>query len=150
MRQQHAPSPGYNPPVSSLGLIVKHPLTVEQRDGLQYLIEEAHKKGVPKYLDPVRIGHRLLILNFVSMHTTSFTLANALVDLFSQNPDIGIVEDLREECVRVLTESGGIWTQDAVSKLYRVDSVIRESMRVSSFSILALPRRVSIPPLSIL
>jgi cytochrome P450 len=94
-------------------------------------------------MDPHRIGHRLLILNFVSMHTTSFTLTNALLDLFSEKQSVGTVEDLRGECTRVLEEAGGIWTQDAVNKLYLVDSVIRESMRISSFSILALPRRVS-------
>jgi hypothetical protein len=77
------------------------------------------------------------------MHTTSFTLTNTLLDLFSEKQNIGTVEDLRDECARVLEEAGGIWTQDAVNKLYLVDSVIRESMRISSFSILALPRRVS-------
>lgn len=77
------------------------------------------------------------------MHTTSFTLTNALQDLFSQDPNIGTIDDLRDECARVLQQSGGVWTQNAVSKLHLIDSVIRESMRVSSFSILALPRRVS-------
>ncbi|KAF1852229.1 cytochrome P450 [Cucurbitaria berberidis CBS 394.84] len=126
LQQANDPSADWDPP----------------QDGLQWLIEEAWKTGNAKYIDPSRIGHRLLILNFVSMHTTSFTLANALQDLFSEVPSIGSVEDLREECARVLKEAGGVWTKDAVSKLHLVDSTIRESMRISSFSILALPRRV--------
>lgn len=77
------------------------------------------------------------------MHTTSFTLTNTLQDLFSSDPSIGIVEDLRQECLQVFNKIGGIWTQEAVSKLRLLDSTIRESMRFSSWSVLALPRRVS-------
>lgn len=79
------------------------------------------------------------------MHTTSFTLTNTLQDLFSSNPSIGTMEDLRQECLQVFKEAGRVWTKEAVSKLHLLDSTIRESMRFSSFSVLALPRRVSIP-----
>ncbi|KAF1996337.1 cytochrome P450 [Amniculicola lignicola CBS 123094] len=115
------------------------------KDGLQWLIEESWKTGEGKYLDPWRIGHRLLILNFVSMHTTSFTVTNTLLDLFSTSPSIGTASDLREECFRVFREHNGLLTKEAVSKLHLLDSTIRESMRHSSFSILALPRRVVAP-----
>lgn len=96
----------------------------------------------PKYHDTYQIGHRILLLNFASIHSTGLAVANTLQDLFSSDPALGIVEDLREECIRVFHDSNGRWTREAVSKLVLLDSAIRESMRVSSLSILGLPRRV--------
>ena len=72
-------------------------------------------------------------------------MANTILDLFHADPADGYVKGLREECERVLKEAGGVWTRDAVSKLYRVDSCIKESMRYSDFGIVGLPRRVSLP-----
>jgi cytochrome P450 len=119
---------------------------VAPKDALQWLIEEAYKQTAPgapnHHLESHRICHRMLLLNFVSMHTTSFTVTNTLQDLFSQPPIIGTAEDLREECIRVFHAHNGVWSYEAVSQLVLLDSTIRESMRISSFSILALPRRV--------
>ena len=50
---------------------------------------------------------------------------------------------IREECDRVSASSGGAWTRETVSRLFRVDSTIKESMRVSDFGVVALHRRVS-------
>lgn len=99
-------------------------------------------KQDPKQLDAARIAHRLLMLNMVSIPTTSFTMANTILDLYSSDPSRNFVDGLREECDRVLTGANGIWSKDAVSALHRVDSTIRESMRFSTFGIVALPRRV--------
>lgn len=79
------------------------------------------------------------------MHTTSFTISNLLLNLFSSNPSHGYVEALREECRTVLDAAGGTWTRSAVQKLRLLDSAIRESMRISSFSVVGLPRTVSVP-----
>ena len=106
-------------------------------------MELCFDKQDPKQLDPARITHRLLMLNVVSIHSTSFTMANALLDLYSSDPAFGFVDGLREECERVLSKAKGVWSKDAVSELSRFDSSIRESMRVSTFGIVALPRRVS-------
>ena len=84
-----------------------------------------------------------MMLNLVSVHTTSNTLINVILDLYSSPPSSGFLDGLYEECTRVLADSDGVWTKHAVSQLYRVDSTIRESMRFSAFGIVALPRRVS-------
>jgi cytochrome P450 len=115
----------------------------EQKDGLQWLIVEGDKLGDPKHLEPHTIGHRLMLLNFVSMHSTSLTMTNVFQDLLSSEDALTTIEDLRVECSRIFAECEGVWTKAAVDKLCRVDSAIRESMRMSSFSVLALPRRVS-------
>ena len=118
---------------------------LSQEDGLQWVIDECYKTHDPKQLEPARVTHRLLILNLVSIHSTSFTTTNTILDLYSSPPSSGFVDGLREECDRALADSHGIWTKDALNKLSHVDSTIRESMRFSSFGIVALPRRVSSP-----
>lgn len=114
-----------------------------QKDGLQWIIDESYATGQPAQLDPKRVSHRLLLVNDISLHSTSFTMQNLILDLFSSDPSLGYVEALREECASVLEEAGGSWTRDAVKKLKLVESAIRESMRLSPFGSLAIQRTVS-------
>ncbi|KAL5378442.1 hypothetical protein PMIN06_010391 [Paraphaeosphaeria minitans] len=114
-------------------------------DGLQWVIDEAYKQDDPSQLSPTLIGHRFLFLNFVSMHSTSFTITNTILDLYSSPRAEEFVAGLREECERLLKESGGVWTKEAVNNMVRVDSALRESMRASNFGILALPRKIVSP-----
>jgi len=89
------------------------------------------------------LSERLLFTNDISMHTTSFTVSNLLLNIFSLDPSQGYIEALREECRTVHDEAGGIWTRKAVQNLKLLDSAVRESMRLSNFSIFGLPRTVS-------
>jgi hypothetical protein len=79
----------------------------------------------------------------VSLHSTSYTVQNLILDLASTDPDLKVIEALREECAAVLEESGGNWTFDAVKKLRLLDSTIRESIRLTPFANVGLPRTVS-------
>ncbi|MCJ1310155.1 hypothetical protein MMC25_003816 [Agyrium rufum] len=112
-------------------------------DALQWIIEECEKTEDPKQFEPALIAHRLMMLNLVSVHTTSNTIINVILDLYSSPRSSGFLEGIHEEYTRALAEAGGVWTRYAVSQLYRVDSCIRESMRYSAFGIVALPRRVN-------
>ncbi|KAI1412115.1 cytochrome P450 [Hypoxylon sp. FL1857] len=115
------------------------------QDGLQWIIDEALTKKDPSEHDPIRLSERLLFTNDVSMHSTSFTFSNLMLNLFSSDPSLGYVEALREECREVLNAAGGTWTRQAVQNLRLVDSAIRESMRISSFSVYGMPRTVYDP-----
>lgn len=105
----------------------------------------------PTQLEPSRVAHRLLMMNMVAIHSTSFTTTNTILDLYSSDPSSGFVEGLREECERVILEDNCTCANDVASQLHRIDSTIRESMRFSTFGIVGLPRRVSVcsPSLSI-
>jgi cytochrome P450 len=116
-----------------------------QKDALQWIIDECYLTENPAQLDPKRVSHRLLLVNDISLHSTAFTVQNVILDLFSQDPSLGFVEALREQCKTVLAEAGGSWTRDAVRKLTLVDSTIRESMRLSPFGTIGLPRTVVHP-----
>lgn len=114
-----------------------------QRDGLQWIVEEAYATKDPAQLDPVRITRRLLYVNDISLHSTAFTVQNLIPDIYNYHERESLVEALREECSTVLEEAGGAWTRDAVQKLKLVDATIRESMRLTPFASIALPRTVS-------
>jgi hypothetical protein len=120
-------------------------LTRSQKDGLQWLIDECYAaaaKGDVGQLDPKRVAHRLLLVNDISLHSTSFTVQNVILDLFSSDPAMGYVDALRDEAASVLAKAGGVWTRDAVRDLKLIDSMIRESMRLNPFAIVGLPRTV--------
>jgi hypothetical protein len=122
-------------------------LTLIQQDAIQWAIEDSADME-EKYQDSYQIGHRILLLNFASIHSTSLAVTNTLQDLFSSDPASGAIDDIRDECIKVFTEYGGVWTRDGIAKLHLLDSAIRESMRYSSLSILGLPRRVLSSPAS--
>ncbi|KAI0809675.1 cytochrome P450 [Xylaria sp. FL0064] len=93
----------------------------------------------------MRIALRLVYLNDISTHSTSFTVANVILDLASSDPSHGYIKALREECGRVLKAAGGSWTRQAVLELKLVYSTIRESMRMSPFNSIGVPRTVIHP-----
>ncbi|KAI9155656.1 Cytochrome P450 monooxygenase gloP [Paramyrothecium foliicola] len=112
-------------------------------DALQWMIDECYASSKPEeHLTLKRLCNRLLLVNDVSLLTTSYTAQNVILDLFSTDPKDGYVDKLREECKRALKEGGGVWTPGAVKKLQLVDSAIRESMRLNPFGTLLLPRKV--------
>ncbi|KAJ0415833.1 cytochrome P450 [Aspergillus carlsbadensis] len=115
------------------------------KDALQWVIDECYEPGQPSQLAPERVALRLLILNMVSLHSTSFTVQNLVLDLASTDPELNVIGTLREECATVLEESGGTWTAEAVKKLRFLDWAIRESIRLTPFGNIGLPRTVVHP-----
>jgi hypothetical protein len=77
---------------------------------LQWLIDEGDKIGDPKHLEPYTIGHRFMLLNFVSIHFTSLTMTNVFQDLLSSEVHKQL-EDLRVECSRIFAECEGVWDE---------------------------------------
>lgn len=115
-----------------------------QQDGLQWIIEKAHDTKAAEELDPVRVARRLLYVNDISLHSTSYTVQNMILDLYSCEQSESLVADLRDECASALEEAGGSWTREAVEKLKLVDATIRESMRLTPFASIGLPRTASL------
>jgi hypothetical protein len=114
-------------------------------DVLQWMLEDTiqRARGDLNKIDMDLIVRQLLILDMVAIHSTSIVTTNTLLDLYS-HPDADMfVEGLREECERIFAECGGKWSKDAVDKLIRVDSTIRESMRMTPLVDLSLRRIVS-------
>lgn len=110
---------------------------------MQWIIEESYATNDPQQLDPTRVTHRLLYVNDISLHSTSFTVQNVILDIYNAEYSLNLVEALREECGAILQEAGGSWTREAVQKLKLVDATIRESIRLTPFASVGLPRTVS-------
>ncbi|TLD22283.1 hypothetical protein PspLS_08252 [Pyricularia sp. CBS 133598] len=100
-------------------------------DYLQWAIRQAKELGDPYFWKETVLAGRLLILNFVSIHTSSFSLTHVIMDLASCNPSV--MEELRDEITSVLAEHGGAWSKKALNKMEKLDSTLRESSRLNSF-----------------
>jgi len=116
-------------------------------DVLQWILDDAFEAvdQEPYRLTTDWLCSCLLLLNMVAIHTTSMVTTNTLLDLYSAPNRDELVAGLREEAERVLTISKGEWSKEAVNSLLRTDSVIRETMRVTSLGELGLPRVVADP-----
>jgi len=119
-------------------------IDTSQKDGLQWIIDEAYATKDPVQLDATRIAHRLILTNDVSLHSTSYTIHNVVLDVFSNDASGDLIKVIREECTQALrsTENNKFWTREALLRLKLVDSVIRESMRLWPFGTIGIPRRV--------
>ncbi|KAF8467566.1 cytochrome P450 [Russula ochroleuca] len=100
-------------------------------DVLMWLMSEA--KGVERSVEG--LARRLLLVNFAAVHSASLTLTQVLYRLLA-NPEY--IEPLREEVDAVITEEG--WTKAGIDKMHKIDSFLRESLRLDGFLLLAAPR----------
>ncbi|MCJ1475959.1 hypothetical protein MMC13_004623 [Lambiella insularis] len=103
----------------------------EPNDFLGWHIRLSAKSPNPVEMTPEMIWLRLLVVGFTSLHTTSFTITNAILDLASSPPEKGYLQTLREEAEQVYAEEGGRWTKAGLAKMIHMDSAIRESMRLN-------------------
>lgn len=118
----------------------KKGLEPEPNDFLQWSLNQAKESGDPHMWDPDTLAGRVLILNFASIHTSSFAITNAILDLISSKKEY--IEELREEISSVLAQHDGEWDKRALAKMEKLDSVMRESQRVNSFVTVGLSRLV--------
>ncbi|KAK3503414.1 cytochrome P450 [Neurospora crassa] len=102
---------------------------------ITWLIRQAKADNLPHEQTPYMIAMRLLPIEFAAIHTTVITLHALFLDLLASDPSKDYLSILREETTAVLqSEPNGIWTKNGLAQLYRTDSAIRESMRLSTFS----------------
>lgn len=130
-------------------------------DYITWHISLAKSEGRTAELDPYKIAQRLMPLNFGSIHTTVLTGLNFFVDILSHDGEQNILEALREEVLEVqqneqkqqqqqqhqaaataAAAAAGLWTKAGLAKLHRLDSALRESMRVSAFTQTMVVRKV--------
>jgi len=93
-----------------------------QNDMLMWLMTEA--KGAERSVEG--IARRMLVTNFAGIHATSLTATQVLYRLLA-NPEY--LKPLREEVDAVIKEQG--WTKAGMDKMYKIDSFLRETLRLS-------------------
>ncbi|QBZ65564.1 hypothetical protein PoMZ_12526 [Pyricularia oryzae] len=117
--------------------------TDQPNDYLQWAIRQAKELGDPYFWKEDVLAGRLLVLNFVSIHTSAFSLAHVVMDLASC--DGAVVAELRDEITSVLAAHGGEWSKRALNKMEKLDSTLRESARLNSFVTFGSNRLVTAP-----
>ncbi|KAL2019156.1 hypothetical protein VTK56DRAFT_10028 [Thermocarpiscus australiensis] len=112
----------------------------EPNDFLQWSIKQAKDSGDPYMWKPTTLAGRILLLNFAAIHTSSFSITNAILDLAASKQEY--IDELRSEIESVLAEYGGEWNKRALARMEKLDSVFRESARLNSFATVGMSRRV--------
>ncbi|KAK7753718.1 hypothetical protein SLS62_004341 [Diatrype stigma] len=115
----------------------------EPNDFLQWSIRQAKALDDPYFSKADTLAGRILLLNFASIHTSSFAITHAILDLASSRH--AYLEELRAEIRAVLAEHGGRWDKRTLAAMPKLDSVMRESQRVNSFVTVATNRTVVNP-----
>ncbi|CAG7854401.1 Ent-kaurene oxidase; AltName: Full=Cytochrome P450 503A1; AltName: Full=Cytochrome P450-4 [Serendipita indica DSM 11827] len=86
------------------------------------------------------ITRRIITVNFAAIHTSSLNLTHALYWITAR-PEY--VEPMREEIEAVITEMG--WSKNAISHMPKVESFMKECMRVVPLGSISMARRVIKP-----
>ena len=60
----------------------------------------------------------------------------------SSDPSLRYLEQLREEAASILAEEHGTWTKKGLSKMYKIDSALRESLRLHTSFTVGMVRKV--------
>jgi len=118
----------------------KKGLEPDHNDFLQWSIAQAKTHHDSRMAKPSTLAGRILMVNFGAIHTTSFTITHAIFDLFSSKQEY--VEELREEISSILSEHGGEWNKKALAQMEKLDSIVRESLRLNMVSTFGVPRLV--------
>lgn len=114
----------------------------EPFDLLQWNIRNSLKNPDPREWSSTLIAKRYMAVSFAAIHTTSTMSTHILLNIAASPPKLDVVNSLREEASRVYNESGREWSKASLAKLVRMDSVIRESLRLGSLGAFGLVRKV--------
>jgi cytochrome P450 len=93
-------------------------------DVLQWLMDGIERQGTGTDIE--RITKAQLGLSFAAIHTTTQMASNGFYNIATM-PELQ--DELRDEIVEVLAETGGVFTSLALQKMKKLDSFLRETMR---------------------
>ncbi|EJF57560.1 cytochrome P450 [Dichomitus squalens LYAD-421 SS1] len=101
-------------------------------DTIQWILDYA----VPRGYDDFSVVMRILFVNFGAIHTTGNSLTHALYDLASM-PEY--IQPLREEIDLIVATEG--WTKNALAKMWKLDSFVKESQRINGVVLTTMIRK---------
>ncbi|KAH9895701.1 cytochrome P450 [Cubamyces lactineus] len=101
-------------------------------DMIQWVMDE----GLSRNNTDEEMVQRVLLVNFAAIHTSSNSITHAIYHL-AERPEYLI--SLREEIEPIIQEEG--WTKNAISRMWKLDSFIRESQRLNGINTVSLMRK---------
>ena len=120
----------------------KDPADLLPNDFVTWSIAHAMQSPDARERTPELICKRTMTTNFAAIHTTTMTSTSLLVDLLSSDLALGYLEALTSEIEAVNRMHNGDWSKSALADMTRIDSALRESMRVSGFVVWGVERKV--------
>ncbi|QKX59125.1 uncharacterized protein TRUGW13939_06256 [Talaromyces rugulosus] len=91
---------------------------------------------------PDYLSRRIMALNFASIHTTTLTTCNLLLDIFSDRTTASL---LRDESLVSSASWNTTWNRGRLNQMLRLDSALRESLRLWGLVAKAMSRKVMQP-----
>lgn len=136
-----------------LPMIQSHQAEIKEnpdRDSAEYLpndfvawsVQHALQATDPQERTADLIAKRTMTINFAAIHTTTMTSHNFLIDLLGSDPKLGYLEGLTDEIAAINDSTNGDWSKSSLAAMTRVDSALRESMRLSGFVVFGIERKV--------
>ncbi|MCJ1343408.1 hypothetical protein MMC31_001601 [Peltigera leucophlebia] len=117
-----------------LGNDYKKPDYSVHNDYIHWALHHAFSQDDPIERTPEMITKRLVVLTFGTIQSSVITITNALVDIASSPSSVEVQEGLREEVEGATTPPNSeSWKTSNLVKMVRIDSVLRESMRLWGF-----------------
>ncbi|KAI0765883.1 cytochrome P450 [Trametes elegans] len=125
---------GRNQKYLDLGINFVKALIKDQiiNDMLQWIMNEA----LPRGSSNAEIVERILILNLAAIHTSSIIATHALYHLAAHTE---YAQALREEIAPIVEAEG--WTRDALGKMWKLDSLLRETLRYDGVNTVSIMRK---------
>ncbi|KAK0120174.1 hypothetical protein ONS95_011580 [Cadophora gregata] len=118
------------------------PAHPEPRDHVQMMMRFAEKKRPRELVDFDIMTKRLCAANFVSIHQTTITVTNMLLNIIGSDAEFNTITILRDEVIRVLGSDEAGWTKEKFAQMTKTDSVSRETMRLNLFGNRTMMRKV--------
>lgn len=129
-----------------LGDNYKNPDYSVHNDYIHWALHHAFSQNDPIERTTEMITKRLVVLTFGTIQSSAITITNALVDIASSPSALEIQEGLREEVQRETTPPNSeSWKTSNLVRMVRIDSVLRESMRLWGFISRGVMKMVMVP-----
>lgn len=117
--------------MDQMGSVGSEKASAKHNDFLQWLIDSAVKSGNTFNQDPYIIAQRMIFLQFSTIYPISGTSTNAMYDLLSQPDAESLIASIRTEINEVTTVNDGNLSKKALGQLHKIDSAIKESLRLA-------------------
>jgi cytochrome P450 len=116
------------------GMDYRKPDYSKHHDYIQWALHDAFSNDDPAERTPEMITKRLAVLSFAAIQSSVITITNAVFDISSSPRSDEVQQALREEVQDVTSErKGQEWKRSSLASMIRLDSALRESMRLWGF-----------------
>jgi Cytochrome P450 len=129
------------------GLDYKRPDYSQHNDYIQWALHDAFSHENESDRAPEMISQRLTVLSFVALQSQVITMTNTLFDLASTRLSEETQQVIRDEIRHVTSRfaPGREWTKASLAQMVRLDSALRESMRLGGFMTRGVMKMVMVP-----